>query len=140
DDRIYLAGGYGSNMIGTEAEVYDPATDTWTLLPPMRFPRNHCAGGFIGRKFYVVAGREGGPEASGSALEAYDPDARAWTTLAGLPTARSGVGAGVVNGRLFVFGGEGALGPFDEVDVYDPAADAWSRLAPMPRPRHGIFG
>ena len=68
DGRIYVAGGAGSTMIGNEVESYDPAADRWTLLPPLRVPRNHCAGQFIGGRFYVVAGRPGG--AAEVALEA----------------------------------------------------------------------
>ena len=102
----------------------------------MRVPRNHCAGGFIGGRFYVAGGRPGA--IAESALEAYDPRADAWTTLPSMPTSRSGVAAAVVNGRFYVFGGEGAR-IFGEVEMFDPLSNAWSRFSPMPTPRHGIF-
>src|SRR5262245_37784367 len=41
DNRIYVAGGTGSGMIGNELEVYDPVANTWTVLAPMAVPRNH---------------------------------------------------------------------------------------------------
>src|SRR4030095_9529937 len=52
DGRIYLAGGTGGAMAGSELEVYDPATNRWTTLAPMTCARNHTAGGFIGEKLY----------------------------------------------------------------------------------------
>jgi N-acetylneuraminic acid mutarotase len=136
DGRIYVAGGEGSTMAGNELESYDPAVDRWTVLPPMRVPRNHCAGQFIGGRFHVAGGRPG--PAAESALEAFDPQTNAWTTLPSLPTGRSGVAAAAVRGRLYVFGGEGNR-IFGEVEVFDPATNVWSRLAAMPTPRHGIF-
>src|SRR4029450_408472 len=45
NDKIYVAGGTGGAMIGNELEVYDPAMNSWTILPSMNFPRNHTAGG-----------------------------------------------------------------------------------------------
>lgn len=134
--KLYVAGGTGSDMVGHELEVYDPAADRWQTLAPMGVPRNHTAGGAIGSRFYVVGGR-GNPHAS-TAHEVYDPTANVWTTRAPLPTGRSGIAAGVVGGRLYVFGGE-IPRLFGEVEVYDPATDRWQQLPPMPVPRHGIF-
>jgi N-acetylneuraminic acid mutarotase len=134
-DRIYVAGGTGPGMVGNEVEVYDPATNVWTLLAPMGVPRNHTAGGVIGGRFYVVGGR-GHPQAAG-AFEVYDPGANSWAPLPPLPAGRSGLGAAAVGGRLYVFGGE-LPQLFANVDVFDPATQAWQPLDPMPLPRHGI--
>ena len=98
--------------------------------------RNHCAGGSIGGRFYVVGGRSGA--GSDVALEVYDPAANSWTTRAPMPTGRSGIGAGVVNNRLYGFGGEiPAL--HNEVESYDPASNTWQQHPAMPTPKHGIW-
>jgi N-acetylneuraminic acid mutarotase len=136
DNRIYVAGGVGAEMVGNELEVYDPAADRWTTLAPMAVPRNHIAGGAINGKFYVVGGR--GDPGARTALEVYDPASNQWTTLSPMPTGRSGIAAGVVGGRLYVFGGE-IPRLFGEVEVYDPSTDKWEQLPPMPTPRHGIW-
>jgi hypothetical protein len=41
DGRVLVAGGIDGATVGpsTEADLYDPATDTWTTLPPMPEPR-----------------------------------------------------------------------------------------------------
>jgi N-acetylneuraminic acid mutarotase len=136
DNRIYVAGGTGSGMIGNELEVYDPVANTWTVLASMAVPRNHCAGGAINGRFYVAGGR--GSDSAADALEVYDPVTNSWERLASMPTGRSGVAAGVVDGELYVFGGEMPR-LFGEVEVYDPVQNRWRQLAPMPTPRHGIF-
>jgi N-acetylneuraminic acid mutarotase len=136
DDKIYIAGGVGAGTTGF-TEVYDPATNVWTMLAPMHVPRNHCAGGVISGKFYVAGGR-GVPDAE-SAFEGYDPSTNTWEVLPSLPTPRSGVGAAVVNNELFVFGGEVPGGIVGEVQAYNPATNSWRTLPPMPNPRHGIW-
>jgi N-acetylneuraminic acid mutarotase len=136
NNRIYVAGGTGPGMIGNEAEVYDPFTNSWTSLPAMTVPRNHSAGGNINGKFYVAGGR--GSATADTALEVYDPQTNAWTSLAPMPTGRSGIAAGVVNGELYVFGGE-IPRLFGEVEVYSPLLNSWRSLPLMPNPRHGIF-
>jgi N-acetylneuraminic acid mutarotase len=134
NDKIYVAGGTGGTQ--REAEVYDPVANAWTLLAPMSVGRNHCAGGAIGGRFYVVGGR--GFAESDVALEVYDPAANSWTLRTPMPTGRSGIGAGVVNNRLYVFGGE-IPSLHNEVESYDPASNSWQQLPPMPTPKHGIW-
>ena len=51
-NRIYVAGGTGSDATEREVEVYDPIANTWRPLAPMNVGRNHCAGGTIGGQFY----------------------------------------------------------------------------------------
>jgi N-acetylneuraminic acid mutarotase len=132
NDKIYVAGG----VEGTAVEVYDPAANTWTTLASMHVPRNHCGGGVINGKFYVVGGR--GSAQAPTALEVYDPATNSWSSRAPMPTGRSGIATAVVNGELYVFGGEiPAL--HGEVEVYNPNTNTWRSLPPMPLPRHGIW-
>ncbi|MFN2476536.1 MAG: Kelch repeat-containing protein [Chthoniobacterales bacterium] len=132
NDKIYVAGG---ETAGNAMEVYDPAANTWTAVAPMRVPRNHCAGGVMDGKFYVVGGR---PTAEAStALEVYDPQTNSWSRLASMPTGRSGLAAASVNGELWTVGGEDIFN--GAVEVYNPTTNAWRQLPTMPTPRHGIW-
>lgn len=58
--HILIAGGelQDTNLYETfrAFEAYDPATDTWQILPPLPVPRHGVAGGVIGNKFYAVSG------------------------------------------------------------------------------------
>ncbi len=66
--KIYVVGGEVRTavMSGTyrAVEVYDAASNSWTRLAPMEFPRHGSAADFIGNKLYVVSGNVqsgGGP-------------------------------------------------------------------------------
>jgi N-acetylneuraminic acid mutarotase len=58
--RIYVAGGEVSTPEVAGAfravEVYEPAANTWTKLPPMPMPRHGVAGAVLGNRFHLVSG------------------------------------------------------------------------------------
>jgi N-acetylneuraminic acid mutarotase len=58
--KIYVAGGEVSTpeLAGAfrAVEVYDPATNTWTKMPPMPMPRHGVAGAVLGNRFHLVSG------------------------------------------------------------------------------------
>jgi N-acetylneuraminic acid mutarotase len=149
DGKIYALGGERWSAAKpdayepvSDAAVYDPKTDAWEILPPLRYRRDHLFAGALGGRIYAAGGRDR-PNYALKNVEAYDPATRAWSERAPMPTGRSGGAAAVANNRLYVFGGEGnadntSLGTFNQVEFYDPARDAWTRLAPMPLARHAI--
>jgi len=58
--RIYVAGGEVSTPEVAGAfravEVYEPAANTWTKLPPMPMPRHGVAGAVLGNRLHLVSG------------------------------------------------------------------------------------
>ena len=82
NNKIYIAGGTGTPS-QRELEAYDPVANICTVNAPMSVPRNHCAGGVIDGKFYVVRGRYG--QGSTNALEVYNPQTNSWSTRAPMP-------------------------------------------------------
>jgi N-acetylneuraminic acid mutarotase len=58
--RIYCAGGEvaTSQLAGAfrAVEAYEPATNTWSILPSMPIPRHGVAGAMIGNEFHLVSG------------------------------------------------------------------------------------
>ena len=58
--RIYIAGGEWQNAteqtVFRAFEAYDPATNTWSILPPMAIARHGVASAVIGNRFYAVSG------------------------------------------------------------------------------------
>ncbi len=136
NEKIYVVGGTKGTESLRNLEVYDPATNTWTLLASMSVARNHTAGAFIEGKFYVVGGR--GSSSAPTALEVYDPQSNTWSKRASMPTGRSGIAAAAVDGELYVFGGE-IPHIHGEVEVYNSTSNSWRQLPNMPTPRHGIW-
>jgi N-acetylneuraminic acid mutarotase len=58
--RIYVTGGefQDSQMMATfrALEAYDPASNTWAVLPPMPVPRHGLAGAVVGHRLHMVSG------------------------------------------------------------------------------------
>jgi len=84
--------------------MYDPPSNTWTVLAGMSHLSACGASGVINSKLYVTTACNG---YSGYAnyLDVYDPVANAWTSLPGSASAHAGAAAGVINGKLYVAGG-----------------------------------
>ncbi|TAH34962.1 MAG: kelch-like protein [Planctomycetota bacterium] len=136
---VYVAGGTGVSGSVTAFEAYDPATNTWTVLPDFSVARNHLAAGAVAGRIVVLAGRDSGlvPQ-----TEVFDVATGTWSFGAPIPTPRGGCGGATVGDRIFVIGGEGnpntPTGVFDDVEAYDLLSDTWSTFTPMRTPRHGI--
>ena len=58
--RIYVAGGefQDTHMMATfrAVEAYDPASNTWSVMPPMPVSRHGLAAGAIGNRLILVGG------------------------------------------------------------------------------------
>ena len=119
-----------SGILG--AEVYDPATGTWTMTGKM-----------------VTVAREGIPVLlrdgkvlvvhPGSA-ELYDPDTGTWTATGKMNTPGLGAGAAVLlpDGKVLVPGGNTDLGMLDTAELYDPETGSWTVIASMNAPRDEV--
>lgn len=140
--RIYVAGGQRAESATAEFDVYDPATRQWQRLPDMPVAREHLAAVVVGRRLFVLGGRDDGRIGR---TDVFNLATRRWEApRAPMPTPRAGFAAAVFDGLVYTFGGEDAPGPgglgsvFDDVEAYDPATDRWQALPPMPQGLHGI--
>ena len=74
EGRLYIAGGEWQNAVEQTTyrafEAYDPATDSWSVLPPMALARHGVAGGVIGNRFYAISGDV---QSSGTGVEVSTP-------------------------------------------------------------------
>jgi len=130
-------------------EVYDPATNSWSVKQSMPTARNHAAAGFVNGKIYVIGGRIGAAFITRASnvdiVEVYDVATDQWGDLkAPMPTPRSATAWGVHKGLIYVAGGEQRTNDFQRtfrsVEAYNPANNRWSKLTPMQFPRHGLAG
>jgi N-acetylneuraminic acid mutarotase len=73
--RIYVAGGeyQDPHMMATfrAFEAYDPASNTWTEMPPMPVSRHGLAVGVIGNRLHVVSGDV---QSAGTGVEVSTPE------------------------------------------------------------------
>ena len=129
DGRIYAVGGLQFTGAGLQtlntAEVYTPATNTWTMLPPMPTPRHDLAlvAGADGRIFAIGGQTDNTPV---SAVEAYSPSTNSWTALAPVPFAGTSVGTRGPGGLIYIIGGG------DVLEVYNPTTNVWNFLSTPP--------
>jgi len=85
DGRVLVVGGYsgGGNKIGIpNAEIFDPAANTWTAVPNMSFARWYpTATTLSDGRIIVTAGWDTGNHDNVGIPEIYDPSTNTWTQL-----------------------------------------------------------
>ncbi|MFQ5911376.1 MAG: Ig-like domain-containing protein [Thermoplasmata archaeon] len=142
DEKIYLMGGmggdYGNHFKVDANEVYEPATDTWSIKTPLPTPRWGLVGAALGGKVYAIAGAN--DTGILDVVEVYDPLTDSWETGAPLPAGGVWAGVAVLSGKIYVLGGslDGSSVSSDEVVVFDPGSDSWSYAAPLLSPRQSM--
>jgi hypothetical protein len=142
--ELYMMGGYPSSReTSRTVQVYDIASDTWSVGPELPLPNNHGMAASVGGKIYLIGGQTSADDPPGTnsyvdTVYELDPAVGAWVAKAPMPTARSSGVAVVQGGLIYVAGGR----PPHETDfaVYDPAADSWQVLPDLPTPRNHFTG
>jgi N-acetylneuraminic acid mutarotase len=152
---MYSGGRYdGSNMTGTGSniDVYDPETDTWTrksaLPQEVLGPQYSCV---IDEKIYIIKDSIGDdvykPTIGEGKLHIYDTTGDTWRTGANLSTFYKQSRVVATTGehapkQIYLVGGAirhfSPFGDFEAVNAtfsYDPVSDSWSRGADMPTAR-----
>ena len=136
--KVYLIGGLETGAVTVDkVQVYDPATDFWTLAAPLPQPRHHAGVAVANGRIYVLGGYTGNPFAPTNTVYEYDPQVNTWATKTPMPTTRGSAIAATVNGQIYVIGGAAhhLQNTMATNERYDPATDTWTTLAPMPTPR-----
>lgn len=129
DGRVLVTGGRsGDGLSGAldSVELYDPATGTWSLGPPMSVPRVlHTATPLLDGRVLVTGGtsdQQGGALAS---AELFDPAAQAWSHAGVMARARfSHAAVRLADGRVLVSGGWNGENTAS-TELYDPQGGTW---------------
>src|SRR5216117_3338627 len=136
DGTVLIAGGRRGASPRRAAQLFDPATDTFTALGPMSTPRGrHTATLLRDGRVVVIGGTDGvKPVAS---LEIYDPTTRTFSLApSALAVVRQDHTTTLLpDGRILVVGGSNASGALDSAEIYDPGGSTVSPAAPLNVPR-----
>jgi len=132
---IYVIGGVDRNnaMALASMEIYDPATNSWSIGAPLPNATMGAAGtkGLDGT-VYVISGAGPGQ----NSIQAYNPITNTWTLKTDIPRSVWAADAATgEDGNIYVIGGSGGS---DLVQVYNPTSDAWGLGSSMPTPRVGL--
>jgi len=137
NSKVLIAGGYTSNAppsfgITNSAELYDPATGTWSATGALTAHRAWHSATLLPNGKVLLAGGAGGSDNSSilDTAELYEPATGTWSATGRLRGARYGPTATPLqNGKVLVAGGsnDGDLAStLDTAELYDPATGTWS--------------
>jgi N-acetylneuraminic acid mutarotase len=147
DGRVLVTGGtirqagvlVGGYVDLASAELYDPATGSWTATSSM-----HQAGS--GRTATVLQDGTVLVVGSGGMVmyatgEIYDPGTESWTETGNLVERRGGHSATLLpDGRVLLVGGANGTGDHhvtSTAELYDPTTRSWTATASLAVPRKG---
>ncbi|HZO05957.1 MAG TPA: kelch repeat-containing protein [Solirubrobacterales bacterium] len=128
--KVLVVGGQGvGNQALASAEIFDPATRTWTPTEPMPEPRVNATATLIpGGRVMLVGGTNNGVDSAGVGI--YDPATGEWGDGPPLPEARSDHTAiRLSGGRILVAGGSAGTAAQDEAWVLNLKTGNWTATA-----------
>jgi N-acetylneuraminic acid mutarotase len=123
DGKIYAVAGLAGR--GNANEIYEVATNTWSLGANLPIVTDHPWAVALGGRVYVGGGTT-------NRVFRYDPGADQWTEVASSFYVHGGTpAAAVIDGKIYVAGGNGGGMAGNEVESYDPVTNQWTIRASM---------
>ena len=140
DGRVLVTGGRGGNQgdtIFATAEIYDPATGSFSATGSMTVPRYVTAAVRLDDGKVLLAGGFNFTDDTLASAELYDPVSGTFTPTGSLAAPRD-PGARAVklaDGRVLIAGGYDNSGALATAEIYDPATGTFSATGNLPEAR-----
>jgi hypothetical protein len=138
--KVLVAGGQGPVSITAAAQVFDPATGTWTPVNPMNMARRVHTATLLPNGQVLVAGGIAEGLTVLSSAELFDPVTGRWTLTASMVTANvDHIAALLPGGQVLIAGGQDTnFNLITDSELYDIglgfAASSQPQLAALPSP------
>ena len=151
-NQIYVFGGLLFGNTTDTTRIYDIASNSWSIGPPMPAPRYEMASGVdsVSGKIFLVGGYSTYCNCDATSTTwVIDPGGGGFTEGAPLPHAAGGFASGVINGHFYVAGGQDAAGQLPRsalglrprrrhLDCAGPHARRGARAGERSRPREAL--
>jgi len=128
--KVLVAGGFNRRSDPSalaSAELYDPATGTWTNTGQLATGRYGHTATLLPNGMVLVAGGLDSTGLPSASVELYDVATGAWTATGSLINVRELHTATLLpNGKVLVVGGRGTSGVLATAELYDPPTGAWA--------------
>jgi Kelch motif len=129
--KVLIAGGFVSGVTPTNlAELYDPATDTFSAVPSMAQARYNAMATLLPNGKVLIAG--GGDDGSNtvnalSSTEFYNVASNTFAPGPSMIAARIAAGTTLLpNGKVLIAGGSGDSGALSSTEIYDPSVNSFT--------------
>jgi hypothetical protein len=132
--KVLIAGGETENFVFTNtAELFDPASKTFTLLPnTMALTRYGHTATLLPNGKVLIAGGDTGEGASvtaTNAAELFDPESGTFTSLPPMAAARYYHTATLLsNGKVLLAGGKSGSATTSTAELFDPSSGTFTLL------------
>ena len=138
DGRVLVTGGSHETVRYNSAEIFDPVSGTFTLLPTaMAWPRESHQTTLLPDGRVLITGGDKGLSSTNTA-ELFDPATQTFTLTAGLMSIPRQYHSATLlpSGRVLIAGGQNYQGatndPVDSVEVFDPTTGTFQPPIPAP--------
>jgi Kelch motif protein/galactose oxidase-like protein len=137
--EVRAPGAAVSYRLTPTAELFDPASGTWSQTGAMAEPRSSSSATLLPDGTVLVAGGTNEPGLDPTrfhrSAEVYDPVSGTWSATGSMVEGRGQLAATLLtDGKVLVTGGDN--GQFlDTAELYDPATRSWTATASMALPR-----
>jgi N-acetylneuraminic acid mutarotase len=129
NDLIYFMGGVDDGAVTGRVDIFDPATESWTIGPALPGPRAGHAAAVLNGEIHVLGGRGERLSTTLSSHVRLDHATGEWVEEPALQSPRTDAAAVAINDELMVIGGGaggGFFAPFTAIgatDIFTPDAD-----------------
>jgi Galactose oxidase, central domain/Kelch motif len=139
DGKIAVAGGFASpDQVVDRLDLFDVATGTWSVGPPLPHQYDHSSLAELGGRLYIVGGYTGGLSNPTNEVWSLGPGEPAWTLEPDLATRRGALATGSAGGKLVAVGGVDENGDvLSTTEIFTPGA-GWSAGPNLSIPREHL--